>query len=82
MGNLTEDYSLGDSLSDSSEELLQKGNGGVRIYMNSSAVVEARGEHVVEHQKIITNYKEQKSELNDFSAVGRCRNLGVIEIIP
>ena len=28
----TEDYSLGDSLSDSSEELLQRGKGGARIH--------------------------------------------------
>ena len=28
--DLTEDYNLGDSLSDSSEELLQRGKGGVR----------------------------------------------------
>ena len=31
-GELTEDYSLGDHLSDSSEELLQRGKGGAMIY--------------------------------------------------
>ena len=33
-GELTEDYSPGYSLSNSSEELLQRGNGGARMYMN------------------------------------------------
>ena len=80
MGKLTEDYSLGDSLLDSSEELLPRGNGETRIYMNSFAGG-VRG-HVVEHQKITTNYKEQKSQLNDFRAMRRCKNLGIIEIIP
>ena len=50
--------------------------------MHSFAGIGERGEHVVEHQKITTNYKEQKSQLNDFSAMGKCRNLGIIEIIP
>ena len=33
-GDLTEDYSLGISLSDRSEELFQRGKGRVRIYSN------------------------------------------------
>ena len=32
--DLTEDYSPGDNLSDNSEERLQRGRGGARIYMN------------------------------------------------
>ena len=35
--DLTEDYNLGDSLSDSSEELLQRGKGGVR-HMEESVI--------------------------------------------
>ena len=33
-GDLTEDHSLGDSLADSSEELLPRGEEGTRIYRN------------------------------------------------
>ena len=32
--NLTEDDSLGDSLSESAKKLLQRGQGGARIYMS------------------------------------------------
>ena len=42
----------------------------------------AGGGHVIEHQKITTNYKEQKSQLNDFRAMRICKNLEIIEIIP
>ena len=36
-GDPPEDYSQGDSLSDSSEELLQRGRGGTKLYMNLGA---------------------------------------------
>ena len=48
-----EDLSLGDSLSDSSEGLFQRGKGEVRIYRSSNK--QTNKNHVVEHQKITTN---------------------------
>ena len=38
--------------------------------------------HVVEHQKIIVNHKEQIPQVNDFTAflyMGRCKNQGSLK---
>ena len=53
--DITEDYILGNSLSDSSEEQFQRGKGGARIYGSFSW----KKTHVVKHQKlpIITKNK-------------------------
>ena len=78
-GNLTEDHSLGDRLSNSSEELLQRGRGG---YIGGFAE-NKQTNHGVEHQKITANYKTQISQVNDFSAFlckGRCKSLGSLKL--
>ena len=44
-----------------------------------------RKSHVVEHQKIIANHKEQMSQVNDvnaFQCMGRCKNLGSLKLFP
>ena len=56
-----EDYSLGDSISDSSGKLLWKGKGEVSIH-----VILVKGVHVVQHtfwQKVAASCKEQMSPL-------------------
>ena len=55
--DLTEDYNLGDSLSDSSEELLQRGKGGVR-HMEES---------VIQGLLLITKNRTLKLMILDFS---------------
>ena len=55
--DLTEDYNLGDSLSDSSEELLQRGKGGVR-HMEES---------VIQGLLLITKNRNLKLMILDFS---------------
>ena len=58
-GDLTEDCSLGGgSLSDSSEELLQRGEGGARIY--SFCWEKKKQKHAVEHQKITANHRKDR----------------------
>ena len=57
------DYNLGDNLSDTSEEVLQTGKGGARIYRSF-----CWEKKLAEHQKITANHKEQASQVNDFSA--------------
>ena len=65
--NLSEDYSLGDSLSGSSEELFQRGKGRANIYRRffwkkkkkKKKIVEKKKnkkKKVVEHQKITANH--------------------------
>ena len=77
--DLTEDCSPGDSLSDYSEKLLQRGKGGARIYMNFFCWEK----HVVKQKKIIANHKEQTSRVNAFSAFAcKMQEYGVTEIFP
>ena len=52
--NLSEDYSLGDSLSGSSEELFQRGKGRANIYRRFFWKKKKK-KKVVEHQKITAN---------------------------
>ena len=55
-GDLTEDYSLGSSPSDNSEELFQRGKGGGKMYRTF-------WKKVVEHQKITVNHTHTKYKL-------------------
>ena len=73
--DLTEDYSLGISLSNSSEELFQRGEGGASPLWNSVRSISERKTkqnktHVVKHQKITANHTHTKPDIsiNDFSA--------------
>ena len=59
--DLTEDYSLGDSLSDSLEELFQSNKEGARIYR--SFFVGEITQHIVKHEKITTNQKNRHLKL-------------------
>lgn len=71
---------MGDGLSDSSEELLWRGKGGARIFLNFFF---AGKKHVVEHQKIAVNHKAQRSQVNDFGAslcMGRHKNIGSLNL--
>ena len=75
LGILTKDYNLGNSLSDSSEEVREEpGNKGVFL-LNKK--------HVIEHQKITANHREQISQINDFkcfSMYGKLQEPGLTEI--
>ena len=74
MDELTEDYSLEDTLSDSSEEQLQRGKEGAKGCQNF-----CWGEKNSQPSKITANNKKQTSQVNGFSAflcMGRCKSLG------
>ena len=51
--DLSEDYSPGDSLSESSEEMFQRGEGGATIYRSF-----CWKKNIVKHQKITANHKK------------------------
>ena len=70
--DLTEDYNLGDSLSDSSEELLQRGKGGVR-HMEES---------VIQGLLLITKNRTLKLMILDFSMFEKMQESELIEMIP
>ena len=70
--DLTEDYNLGDSLSDSSEELLQRGKGGVRHVEES----------VIQGLLLITKNRTLKLMILDFSMFEKMRESELIEMIP
>lgn len=70
--DLTEDYNLGDSLSDSSEELLQRGKGGVR-HMEES---------VIQGLLLITKNRNLKLMILDFSMFEKMQESELIEMIP
>ena len=75
--NLTEDYSLGGSLSDALEERSKE----VREEPRYIGVF-AEKRNVAEHQKITLIIK-QTPQVNDFSAflcMGRCRSLGSLKL--
>ena len=71
------------SLSDSSEELFQRGKEGARLY-SSFCLQKKKKKHIAQHQKIIVNHKKtQTSEVNDFSAflyMGRCKSQGSLKV--
>ena len=76
----TEDYSLGESLWDSSEKRLPRGKGGVRI---NSFCWEEKIKHVIKDWMITANHKEQMSQFNDVSAflcLGRYKSLGSLKL--
>ena len=79
-GDLTEDYSLGDSLSGSSEGLFQRGKGGagyVGVFTEKNNVVD------IKRSLLIT--KKQTSQVNDFSVflcMGRSKSLGSLKLFP
>lgn len=91
-GGLSENLSLGDSLSDSPERLLQRGEGRAKIYKSVCVCVRA---HVCMHAHIQTstqkikrsllfeeNKTSQVQEFSTFLYIGRCKNFsGLIEII-
>lgn len=77
----TEDNSPGDSCSDSSEELLQIGKGGLWICRNF-CWKKKKKTHVVKHQNTTANHKKQPSQVNDFSTflcMGGCESLGSLK---
>ena len=80
---LNNNDSLGYSLSDSSEELSQTGKGGARMYQ--FLLGEKKKKHIVKHQNISANNKNQTSQVNDFSAflcIERCKSLGALKLFP
>lgn len=70
--DLTEDYNVGDSLSDSSKELLQRGKGGVR-HMEES---------VIQGLLLITKNRNLKVMILDFSMFEKMQESELIEMIP
>lgn len=79
-GGLTENYDLRDNLSDRFEELLPRSKGGARMYRRLGL----GREHVVTHQKMAANHKEQPSRVGDFSAflcMGKCKDLGSLKLL-
>lgn len=70
--DLTEDYNVGDSLSDSSKELLQRGKGGVR-HMEES---------VIQGLLLITKNRNLKLMILDFSMFEKMQESELIEMIP
>ena len=83
IGDLTEDDSLGDSLSDRCEELFQRGKIRDRIYRSFFVLfcfLLKNITHVVEYQKIAPNHERQT--LKDFSAfLGKMQECGLTEMI-
>ena len=76
--DLIEDYSPGENLSDSSEELRQKSKGELR-YIDFLLKKQDKTKHVVKHTKITANHKRQTSQVSYFSAFlykGRSKSLG------
>ena len=74
-GDLTEDYSPGDSLSDSSEEVREE-SGYIGVFLLKKQTLSWTS-------KIIANHKEQTTQFNDFSyflLYGKVQESGVIEI--
>ena len=59
LGNFTQDYSLGNSFSDDSERLFQRGRGGGRIYKSFLL----KKKYIVEHQKITANHRNRHLKL-------------------
>lgn len=70
--DLTEDYNVGDSLSDSSKELLQRGKGGAR-HMEES---------VIQGLLLITKNRNLKVMILDFSMFEKMQESELIEMIP
>ena len=70
--DLTEDYNVGDSLSGSSKELLQRGKGGVR-HMEES---------VIQGLLLITKNRNLKLMILDFSMFEKMQESELIEMIP
>lgn len=60
-GDLAEDYSLGDSFSDSSEEQFWRGKERARMYSIGIFARRKQTKHLVEHQKITANHKADTS---------------------
>lgn len=60
---ITEDYSLGDTLSDDSEELFQRGSGGDRIIRVFLKTKQKKIKCMVKHQKITYHTKNQTLKL-------------------
>ena len=61
--------------------MFSRGKGGAKLYMNFFAEEKTCSRT----SKITANHKEQTSQVNDFSAflhMGRCKNLGGVEIFP
>lgn len=83
-GRLTEDLSLGDSLSNSSEGLLQRGEGGARIYRSFlKTKTKIPGSWNIKGLLLIK--ENETSQVNEFSTFFLCRKMQeseLIEIIP
>ena len=82
--DITEEDSLGYSLSGSSEELSQRREGGARRYksflLKKQKTTAIKG---VKHQNITANHKNHISQVNDISAflcMGRCKSLGSLRL--
>ena len=72
-----QDYSQGDNLSDSSEELLQKGRGEVSIHM-----ILVKSVHEIKHifwQKVTASHEEQMSWLMIFSRYEKMQEIRLIK---
>ena len=72
-----QDYSQGDNLSDSSEELLQKGRGEVSIHM-----ILVKSIREIKHifwQKVTASHEEQTSWLIIFSRYEELQETGLIK---
>ena len=89
--DLTEDYGVGDSLSGSSEELLQRhGEEPEHIWVlyekQKTKNRNTPQNHVVTHQKITANRKKHTSQIDKFiaflSIYRKMQESGLTEIIP
>ena len=65
LGDIAEDCSLGGSLSDSSGTVPKRSGWSQDTFIG---VFAENKKHVVKHQKITANHKNQTSQVNDFSA--------------
>ena len=77
---LTEDYSLGNSLSDTYEKVFKNGKRGARKHR--SFCWGEKKKHVVKYQNV-ANYKNQTSQVNDFSVflyMGRCKRMSALKL--
>lgn len=63
---LSEDYSLGNSLSDTPEELLQRDKRGARVWIFGCTWKRKKNKCLVRHQKVTSNHKAHTSQVNDF----------------
>ena len=72
---LKEDYSPGDSLSHSSEELLQRGGKGASDFGKGVLLIKYKS-HLIRRLLLVTRNRISINNFTAFLSMGRCKNPG------